>query len=120
MSIILLKPFPDFTTGYAKVLHDNQDFNKAIESYSCSLRTYLTCFGKDSLDVADVLTRMGKSFAMKSTFEKTLQCYDKAMRVFEYQEGFALKEKKGLLHREIADVLQCLDGDIFEVLEHYR
>ena len=31
-----------------------------------------------------------------------------------------MKEKKGLLHREIADTVQRLDGDIFEVLEHYR
>ena len=61
------------------------------------------------------------SFAMKeSMFEKTMQCYDKAMRVYEYREGLVSKEKKGLLHREIAHTLQRLDGDMFEVVEHYR
>lgn len=104
----------------AKVRHDNQNYDKSIECYSQSLRTYLAHFGKDSMDVADTLTGMGNSFAMKSSFDKTMQCYDKAMRVYEYREGMALKEKKGLLHREIAYTVQRLDGDIFEVLEHYR
>lgn len=42
------------------------------------------------------------------------------MRVYEYRDGLAPKEKKGLLRREIADTVQFLDGNIFEVLEHYR
>ena len=104
----------------AKVLHENQNYDKSIECYSFSLRTYLAHFGKDSLDVADTLISMGKSFAMKSIFDKTMQCYDKAMRVYEYRESSSLKEKKGLLHREIADTVRRLDGDIVECLEHYR
>ena len=104
----------------ARAFHDNENYDKAIEYYSQSLRTYLAYFGKDSTDVAETLTGMGKSFAMKGIYEKSMQCYDKAMRALEYREGPAMKEKKGLLHREIADTVQRLDGDVFEVLEHYR
>lgn len=49
----------------AKALHDNENYDKSIEHYSQSLRTYLAHFGKDSMDVADTLTGMGKAFAMK-------------------------------------------------------
>ena len=104
----------------AKTFYDNGNYDRAIEYYSQSLRTYLAFFGKDSIDVADTLVGMGKSFAKNSVYEKSMQCYDKAMRVLEYREGSAMKEKKGLLHREIAHTIQRLDGDIFEVLEHYR
>lgn len=104
----------------AKTLYDNANYDKSIEYYSQSLRTYLAYFGKDSTDVADTLTGMGKAFAKKSIYGKSMQCYDKAMRALEYREGPLMKEKKGLLHREIADTVQRLDGDIFEVLEHYR
>ncbi|KAL7554545.1 hypothetical protein ACHAWF_018004, partial [Thalassiosira exigua] len=104
----------------AKGLHDNENYDKAIECFSFSLRTYLARFGKDSLPVANTLTSMGKSFVMKSLFEKAMQCYDKAIRVYDYREGLALKERKGLLHREIAVTVQRLNGDLVEALEHYR
>ena len=63
---------------------------------------------------------MGKSFVMMSNYPKAMQCYERAMQIYEYCEGLALKEKKGLLHRDIAKIVQRLDGDTFEVLEHYR
>ena len=102
----------------AKALHDDQNYDKSIYCYAKSLRTYLSHYGKNSIDVADTLSGMGKSFVMMSNIDKAMQSYEKAMRIYEYCEGLALKEKKGLLHRDIAIIV--LEGDILEALEHYR
>jgi tetratricopeptide (TPR) repeat protein len=102
----------------AKALHDDQNYDKSIYCYAKSLRTYLSHYGKNGIDVADTLSGMGKSFVMMSNIDKAMQCYEKAMRIYEYCEGLALKEKKGLLHRDIANIV--LEGDILEALEHYR
>ena len=104
----------------AGVMHDAKNFDQAVEYYSHCLRTYLNLFGKDSLNVAETLTGMGKSYAMKSKFQKSMHCFHKAMRVYELKDGLTLKEKKGILHREIGYTLKLLDGDILEALEHYR
>jgi len=104
----------------AKALHDDGDYAKSIYCYAKSLRTYLTHFGKNSVDVAGTLTGMGKSFSMMSNYDKAIQCYEKAMRIYEFSDVLAIKEKKGLLHRDIAIIIQRSDGHWIEALEHYR
>lgn len=101
-------------------LYDAKRYEESAEFYSQCLRSYLNKFGKDSLDVADTLCGMGKAFAMLGKFQKSMQCYDKAMRVFEFKDELTIKEKKGMLHREIGHTVDLLDGDILEALEHYR
>jgi tetratricopeptide (TPR) repeat protein len=105
----------------AKALHDEGDYDKSIYCFAKSLRTYLAHFGKNSVDVAGTLTGMGKSFSMMMNYDKAIQCYEKAMRIYEFSEVLAIKEKKGLLHRDIAIIKQqSEDGHWMEALEHYR
>lgn len=104
----------------ANCLYDAQQYDESLEYLAQCLQPYVTRFGKDSVEVADLLSDMGKSFAMKSKYEKSVHCYDKALHYLEYRDGITLKEKKGLLHRQVADTIMCLGGEVVEALEHYR
>jgi len=104
----------------ANCLFDAQKYDESLEYLAQCLQPYVTRFGKDSVEVADLLSDMGKSFAMKSKYEKSVHCYDKALHYLEYRDGITLKEKKGLLHRQVADTIMCLGGEVAEALEHYR
>ena len=101
-------------------LHHTQKYDESLEYLAQCLQPYVTRFGKDSVEVAELLSDMGKSFAMKFKFEKSVHCYDKALHYLEYKDGIVLKEKKGLLHRQLADTIMRLGGEVDEALEHYR
>jgi tetratricopeptide (TPR) repeat protein len=107
-------------TQLARTLLDKDDADASIEYFSRSLRTYLKFFGKDSLDVAETLFCMGRAFSLKKRFQKSLLCYDKSMRIYEFKEPLAPKEKLGDLHREIGRDMMLNGGDLYDVLEHYR
>ena len=104
----------------ANCLYEAQKYDESLEYLAQCLQPYVTRFGKDSVEVADLLSDMGKSFAMKSKYEKAVHCYDKALHYLEYSDGITLKEKKGLLHRQVADAIMYLGGEVTEALEHYR
>lgn len=101
-------------------LHGAQKYDSSLEYLAQCLLPYVTRYGKNSVEVADLLSDMGKAFSMISKYEKSVQCYDKALHYLEYRDGITLKEKKGLLHRQVADTIMCLGGDVMEALEHYR
>jgi tetratricopeptide (TPR) repeat protein len=104
----------------AEILLDQGNVDDSIQLFSRSLRIYLGHFGKDSLNVAEALCGMGKAFSRNSRFQKALRCFDKAMRVYEFKEKLAPREKLGDLHQEIGHNMMLLEGDMYEVLEHYR
>jgi tetratricopeptide (TPR) repeat protein len=104
----------------ASCLYDAQRYDESLEYLAQCLQPYVIRFGKNSVEVADLLSDMGKSLAMKSKYEKSVHCYDKALHYLEYRDGITLKEKKGLLHRQVADTIICLGGEVVEALEHYR
>lgn len=104
----------------ANCLFDAQRYDESLEYLAQCMRPYVIQFGKNSVEVADLLSDMGKSFAMKSKYEKSVHCYDKALHYLEYKDGVTLKEKKGLLHRQVAGTIMRLGGEVVEALEHYR
>ena len=63
---------------------------------------------------------MGKVYSIKSRFQKSLLCYDKAIRMYEFEEQLALLERLGV-HGNIGHNMMLLDGaDSYDVLEHCR
>lgn len=100
-----------------------ENYDRSVEYYARCLRIYLNRYGKESPEVAQILIYMGRSFSANELYVKAFQCFDKAMRIYDYgadELAPSTREKKSLLHRELASIVKHVDGDIFEALNHYR
>eukprot|EP00956_Cyclotella_meneghiniana_P029108 scaffold69513_cov76-Cyclotella_meneghiniana.AAC.3 len=104
----------------ACVLLEQKNADKAVSLLIRSLPIYINQFGKDNLNVAETLNAMGRAFSIKSRFQKSLLCYDKAIRIYEFKEQLAPKEKLGDIHSNIGRNMMLLGADSYDVLEHYR
>ena len=114
----ILSAVVDFQLACLLLQHEKAE--KCLGYLSRSLRIFFGNFGKDSFNAAEVLFQMGKAFSMKSNFQKSIICFEKTMRIYEFKEQLASKEKLGDIHREIGRSMTFVDGDMHSILEHYR